>query len=184
MKAARPVLLLAVGILLSIALACGAAAPAAEPTPTPTATPKAAITVQHQGNVTFVKAFCTRVIDGDTIEVLLNGTEHTVRYIGIDTPEMGDERPEYRALAEEAKQANIQLVEGKNISLQKDVSETDQYGRLLRYVFDGTTFVNLVLVADGYAWAKTYPPDTLYDSLFQELQTAAQDDKLGVWKLP
>jgi micrococcal nuclease len=178
MKAARLVLLLAVGILLSIALACGGAGPAAEPTPTP------AITAIHQGNVTFTKALCTRVIDGDTIEVFINGTEHTVRYIGIDTPELDDERPEYRALADEAKQANIKLVEGKNISLQRDVSETDQYGRLLRYVFDGTTFVNLVLVADGYAWAVSYPPDTMYDSLFQELQTAAQGDKLGVWKLP
>lgn len=163
-------------------VACGGAGPAAEPTPTPTAT--AAITAHHQGNITFTKAFCTRVIDGDTIEVLINGTEYTVRYIGIDTPEMDDERPTYRALAEEARQANIQLVEGKNISLQKDVSETDRYGRLLRYVFDGTTFVNLMLVADGYAWAKSYPPDTMYDSLFQELQTEAQVDKLGVWKLP
>lgn len=168
-------------LVLSI-VACNVSAPAAEPTPTPTAT--AAITAIHQGNITFTKAYCTRVIDGDTIEVLINGTEHTVRYIGIDTPELDDERPAYRTLAEEAKQANIRLVEGKNISLHKDVSETDRYGRLLRYVFDGTTFVNLVLVADGYAWAVSYPPDTMYDSLFAELQTAAQGDKLGIWELP
>ena len=180
----RNIIFLTTLVTLLLALACGVTAPAAEPTPTPTATPTAAITVHHQGNVTFVKAYCTRVIDGDTIEVVINGTERTVRYIGIDTPEMDDERPAYRALAEEATQANIQLVEGKNISLQKDVSETDQYGRLLRYVFDGTTFVNLVLVVDGYAWAKSYPPDIMYDSLFQELQMAAQEDKLGVWKLP
>jgi micrococcal nuclease len=184
MKAPRLVLPLVVCILLSIALACSVTAPAAEPTPTPTATPTAVITVHHQGNVTFTKAYCTRVIDGDTIEVLINGTEYRVRYIGIDTPEMDDERPAYRTLAEEAKQANIQLVEGKNISLQKDISETDRYGRLLRYVFDGTMFVNLVLVAEGYAWAVSYPPDTMYDALFGELQTAAQDDKLGVWQLP
>ena len=180
MKAARLVLLSVAGTLLSIALACGGAAPAAEPTPTPTP----AITAIHQGNTTFVEAFCTRVIDGDTIDVIINGTEYRVRYIGIDTPEMDNERPAYRTLAEEARQANIRLVEGKNISLQKDVSETDRYGRLLRYVFDGTTFVNLVLVADGHAWAVSYPPDTMYDSLFGELQTAAQEDKLGVWQLP
>jgi micrococcal nuclease len=181
MKAARLVFISSFSILLAT-VACSVTAPAAEPTPTPTLTP--AITSHPQGNITFVKALCTRVIDGDTIEVLINGTEYKVRYIGIDTPELDDERPEYHALAEEAKQANIALVEGKNISLQKDVSETDQYDRLLRYVFDGTTFVNLVLVADGYAWAKSYPPDTRYDSLFGELQTAAQGDKLGVWKLP
>ena len=181
MRVARFASLLLLGILLATA-ACGGAGPAAEPTPTPTTTP--AITAHHQGNITFTKAFCTRVIDGDTIEVLINGTEYTVRYIGIDTPEMDDERPTYRTLAEEARQANIALVEGKNISLQKDVSETDRHGRLLRYVFDGIIFVNLELVAEGYAWAKSYPPDTMYDSLFQELQTEAQVDKLGVWKLP
>ena len=169
-----------VGMLLSIALACSVTSPAVEPTPTPTP----AITAHHQGNITFTRAYCTRVIDGDTIEVLINGTEYRVRYIGIDTPELDDERPEYRALAEEAKQAIIQLVEGKNISLQQDVSETDRHGRLLRYVFDGIIFVNLELVAEGYARAKSYPPDTMYDSLFQELQTEAQVDKLGVWKLP
>jgi micrococcal nuclease len=180
MKAARLVLLLVVGILLSIALACSVTAPAAEPTPTPTP----AITSHPDGNITFTRAYCTRVIDGDTIEVLINGTEYKVRYIGIDTPEMDDERPAYRALAEEAKQANIQLVEGKNISLQKDVSETDRYGRLLRYVFDGITFVNLVLVADGYAWAKSYPPDTMYDDLFESTEAEAQAEELGLWSLP
>ena len=67
----------------------------------------------------------TQVIDGDTIRV---EGGYKVRYIGIDTPEMGE------AFGMEAWQANRKLVEGKKVRLERDVSETDKYGRLLRYV--------------------------------------------------
>ena len=77
----------------------------------------------------------TRVIDGDTIEVSIADTIYTVRYIGIDTPELDDKRPTFRAIAQEATIYNRQLVEGKTIRLEKDISETDQYGRLLRHVY-------------------------------------------------
>jgi micrococcal nuclease len=135
-------------------------------------------------NVTFTEATCTRVIDGDTIEVSIGDGVYTVRYIGIDTPEMDDGRPEYRALAEEATRVNRDMAEGKNVSLEKDVSETDQYGRLLRYVFVGYSFVNAELVSGGYAWAKSYPPDTKYDALFHDLALDAEQQGLGVWSLP
>ncbi len=64
----------------------------------------------------------TRVIDGDTIEVNISGTLYKVRYIGIDTPELDDKRAEYSALAQEATRYNRQLVEGKIVRLEKDVS--------------------------------------------------------------
>jgi len=160
-----------------VATACaGIGTTAAGPTPTATSVVTA--------NVTFTEAVCTRVIDGDTIEVSIAGETYTVRYIGVDTPELDDSRPEYRALAEEATQANQDLVEGKIVSLAKDVSETDQYGRLLRYVFVGYNFVNAELVSDGYAWAKSYPPDTKYDALFHDLESEAENEGLGVWSLP
>jgi micrococcal nuclease len=160
-----------------VATACaGIGTTAAGPTPTTTSNATA--------NVTFTEAACTRVVDGDTIEVSIAGETYTVRYIGIDTPELDDSRPEYRALAEEATQANQDLVEGKIVSLAKDVSETDQYGRLLRYVFVGYNFVNAELVSDGYAWAKSYPPDTKYDALFYDLESEAESEGLGVWSLP
>lgn len=95
----------------------------------------------------------TRVIDGDTIEVDIGGVLYKVRYIGIDTPELDDERPEFCALAQEATRYNRQLVEGKEMRLEKDVSETDHYGRLLRYVYVGDTFVNAELVSAGLAWS-------------------------------
>ena len=128
-----------------------------------------------------VQATCVRVIDGDTIEVLIDGESYTVRYIGIDTPEVDDPRPDIQAVAEEATLVNRGLVEGKVVKLEKDVSETDQYDRLLRYVYVGDTFVNTELIAGGYAWAKTYSPDIRYDALFQDMETGAKENNLGIW---
>jgi len=122
-----------------------------------------------------------RVIDGDTIEVLINGEMYKVRYSGIDTPEMNDPRPDIQAVAEEATLVNRSLVEGKAVELERDVSETDQYDRLLRYVRVGDTFVNAELVAGGYAWVESYSPDVKYEDLFLELQTKAQEGHLRVW---
>jgi micrococcal nuclease len=123
-----------------------------------------------------------RVIDGDTIEVDIEGVLHKVRYIGIDTPELDDERPEFCVLAQEATRYNRQLVEGQEIRLEKDVSETDQYGRLLRYVYVGDTFVNAELVSAGLAWAKAYPPDTKYQDILDEAESEARLAKIGIWQ--
>jgi endonuclease YncB( thermonuclease family) len=123
----------------------------------------------------------TRVIDGDTIEVDIGGVLYKVRYIGVDTPELDDERPEFCALAQEATRYNRQLVEGQAIQLEKDVSETDHYGRLLRYVYVGDIFVNTELVSAGLAWSKAYPPDTKYQAVFDEAESEARLAKIGIW---
>ncbi|MBM4433426.1 MAG: nuclease, partial [Chloroflexi bacterium] len=112
----------------------------------------------------------TRVIDGDTIEVDITGVAYRVRYIGIDTPELDDENPSLSALAQEAARYNRELLEGKSVRLEKDVSETDKYGRLLRYVYVGDTFVNAELVRLGYAEVVTYPPDIKYQELLLQAQ--------------
>ena len=132
--------------------------------------------------VSSIKARVVRVIDGDTIEVSISGTIYKVRYIGIDTPELDDERPEFCALAQEATRYNRQLVEGENVRLEKDVSETDKYGRLLRYVYVENTFVNAELVRQGLAWAKTYEPDTKYQGTLEEAEAEARQDKIGIWQ--
>ena len=119
-----------------------------------------------------------RVIDGDTIEVIVNGSTQKVRYIGMDTPETGD--PYFI----EATNANAALVEGKTLTLVKDVSETDQYGRLLRYVFvNDNIFVNYKLVEEGYAQVLTYPPDVACSELFLKAQRSANKAGLGIWGL-
>ena len=116
-----------------------------------------------------------RVIDGDTIEIA--GGAH-VRYIGMDTPET---YPEVEFYGPEAKAKNIELVEGKLVTLEKDVSETDRYGRLLRYVYVDGVFVNGELVRLGYAEAVSYPPDTRYQWQLEQLEKEAKAAKLGIW---
>jgi micrococcal nuclease len=124
----------------------------------------------------------TRVIDGDTIEVNINGIIYKVRYIGIDTPELDDERPEFCALAQEAAKLNRQLVEEKAVRLEEDISETDKYGRLLRYVYVDGIFINAELVRQGLAWAKTYEPDIKYQDVLEEAEAEARRDKIGIWQ--
>ncbi len=123
-----------------------------------------------------VRAEVTYVIDGDTIEVELDGREYRLRYIGVDAPER--EEPFY----EEAREFNRDLVEDQTVILVRDVSETDQYGRLLRYVYleDGT-FVNGELITNGLARLVTFPPDVAQTEYLRGLQDEARVAEAGMW---
>jgi micrococcal nuclease len=116
-----------------------------------------------------------QVIDGDTI--IIEGGPR-VRYIGIDTPEL---RPVPEAFAVEAWQANREMVEGKVVRLEQDISETDSYGRLLRYVYVDDLFVNAELVRQGLARVHAYPPDTKYHSHLEALEREAKQAGSGIW---
>ena len=132
------------------------------PLPTPSATPRG----QARG---------IRVIDGDTIEI--EGGQR-VRYIGMDTPE---DTSVGECFGEQATRRNRELVEGRIVELERDVSETDRFGRLLRYVWVGGEMINEVLVAEGFALAATFPPDVKYESTFLLAQTHARAEGLGLW---
>jgi micrococcal nuclease len=121
------------------------------------------------------------VVDGDTIYVAIDGEEYRLRYIGMDTPELARFGDPVECLASEAKDYNEQLVLGQTVGLEKDVSETDQFGRLLRYVWLGNEMVNAKLVEDGYAQAATYPPDVRYAGIFSALQEGARGGGRGLW---
>jgi len=117
------------------------------------------------------------IIDGDTIK-LADGAR--VRYIGINAPEM-DASGRDACLARAAQAANARLLEGTAIRLEKDVSDTDRYNRLLRYVWNGEVLLNEVLVSQGLATATPYPPDTRYAQTLEAAETRARDLKLGMW---
>lgn len=126
------------------------------------------------------EARVVRVIDGDTIELQIGDATYKVRYIGIDTPEtQPEEEAEWMGLEATAK--NEELVGGKVVELEKDVSERDRYGRLLRYVWVGDVMINAELVRLGYAQAATFPPDVRYVALFLELQEEAREAERGLW---
>lgn len=105
-----------------------------------------------------------RVIDGDTIEVEINGEIYDVRYVGVNTPERDE------VCYDEATATNAAFVEGQTVRLVRDVSNTDRYNRLLRYVFVGDTFVNRELIIRGYAEAVLYEPDDRYHTEFVALE--------------
>ena len=146
------------------------------PTPLPTLATTAAVTATDSANRE--TAIVARVVDGDTIE-LQDGRK--VRYIGIDTPETKHPTKPSGCYGQQASDFNQQLVVGQTVSLEKDVSDTDRYGRLLRYVYLGDTMVNQLLVREGYARVSTYPPDVKYQSLFQQEEAYARTNGLGLW---
>ena len=119
-----------------------------------------------------------RVVDGDTIEVA--GGER-VRYIGIDCPELWgwDGRPE--PYAETAAARNRQLVEGQQVRLEKDVSDRDRFGRLLRYVYVGDRLINAQLLREGLAYAFPLHPDVAQAAQFEKLESEAQHVRRGIW---
>jgi len=153
-------------------------APPAQGEPTATPSPAAAASPTPSA---LEQALVLRVVDGDTIEVLLGGEELRVRYIGIDTPETVDPRRPVGCFGKEASARNRELVEGKAVALEKDVSETDRFGRLLRYVWLQDRMVNARLVEEGYATASTFPPDVRYAERFAALQAEAQEAGRGLW---
>lgn len=116
------------------------------------------------------QARVVEVIDGDTIVVDRGEGAETVRYIGIDTPEREDPPELYEA----ADRANRALVEGRTVVLERDVSEVDRFGRLLRYVWldepDGWVMVNLELVRSGVAEIVVFRPDVRHLDLFRDAE--------------
>lgn len=140
----------------------------------------------------FQKAKVTKVIDGDTIKVDIDGKVYKVRFIGINCPEIGQNEEFF---GKEAYEFSKEKLDDREIFLQKDVSETDKYGRLLRYVWlekpkdlNNPTkdeirdfSINGILVREGYAKANYYPPDTSYTKFLKEIEKQAKKENLSMW---
>lgn len=121
-----------------------------------------------------------RVVDGDTLVI---ETGETVRLIGIDTPESVAPRGIVECLGKESATFLRELVEGKTVTLERDVSERDRYGRLLRYVFLDGVLVNETLVLVGYARAVRYPPDTGRADQLERAEQVAREKGRGIFDL-
>ncbi len=126
-----------------------------------------------------------RVVDGDTIVVDRGQGHERLRYIGVDTPESVKPSTPIEPYAEAAAAANEALVGGRDVVLERDVTEYDRYGRLLRYVWtrdgSGWTLVNLALVSAGFAHVMTYPPDVRYVDLYLAAEREARERGEGLW---
>jgi endonuclease YncB( thermonuclease family) len=127
-------------------------------------------------NTSYQKGMVTQVMDGDTIAVFLeDGKTYNVRYIGIDAPESEEKH------FTESFDANSNLVLQKEVILIKDVSDRDQFDRLLRYVIVGDVFVNLELVKIGLAKAESYPPDLSCSDSLLLAEDEARRAQVGMW---
>jgi micrococcal nuclease len=125
-----------------------------------------------------------RIIDGDTI-VLSDGRR--VRYLGINAPEITTNAKKAQCFAQEAKTSNENLVLGKTVRLEKDTTNRDKYGRLLRFVFVNSVggqevLVNDYLIRQGFAKVLSIPPDLKLESQFNDALDEAQFNRRGLWE--
>jgi len=126
----------------------------------------------------------SKVVDGDTIDVSINGKTERIRLIGINTPETVDPRRPVECFGKEASNKAKSLLSGKKVFLEADSSQgdKDKYSRLLRYVFfENGTNVNLFMIQNGYAYEYTYGTPYKYQSDFKKAQKQAQANENGLW---
>ena len=128
-----------------------------------------------------VEARVTRVVDGDTVEVLLDGRSEDVRYIGVDTPESVAPGQPVECFGKEASALNRRLVEGESVRVVPGVERRDVYGRLLAYVYLEGTFVNAELVRRGYARTLEIAPNTDFAERLRRLEQRAGNAGRGLW---
>jgi micrococcal nuclease len=123
----------------------------------------------------------TRVVDGDTVEVQLDGEEEDVRYIGVDTPETVKPDTPVQCFGPQASAFNHRLVEGEQVRLVFGAERRDVYGRLLAYVYLDGRFVNAELIRRGLARTLTIPPNDRFAGELKRLEIAAARAGRGLW---
>ncbi len=136
----------------------------------------------------------TRVVDGDTVQAILNGLEVTVRLIGVDTPETVHPAKAVEAYGKEASDFTRQALEGRDAWLEFDVGQQDRYGRLLAYVWTSPPaewsdaevrqhMHNAVILLSGHGRLMTIPPNVRHVEAFMEYEAEARDLGLGLWEV-
>jgi micrococcal nuclease len=161
-------------MLLCIAVLATACRPAstAGPTESTTATAMAA-------NATMVS-----VVDGDTIDVVIDGHRERVRLIGIDTPETKKPNTPIQCYGPEAtKFTKSLLAPDAALHLERDVVARDDFGRMLAYVYlaGSGQFVNMTIISKGFARPLTIQPNSAHADEFIEAAHAAEAADIGLW---
>ncbi|NCO84588.1 MAG: thermonuclease [Nitrospirae bacterium CG_4_10_14_3_um_filter_44_29] len=121
----------------------------------------------------------SRVRDGDTVSIILNGRKEKVRLIGMDAPEIKQRPWGTRAKKHLEK---MLMASNRKVILEFDVERRDKYGRLLCYIFtpDGK-MLNIQMVQDGYAALLTIPPNIKYVDELRMAENEARQHRRGIW---
>ena len=125
-----------------------------------------------------------KFVDGDTFWVINeSGQKEKMRLIGIDTPEARRTgRTEVEFFGREASDYVKRILTDRKVRLEYDFERYDRYKRTLAYVYlDDGTFLNALLVKEGYASASTFPPNMKFAELFTKLQREARSKRKGLW---
>ena len=126
-------------------------------------------------------ATVTRIVDGDTIHVDLDGRDTTIRIIGIDTPEKDGPYTDEGCFGQEATRYTEQALAGRDVQLEFDVDRTDRYDRTLAYVWVGNELFDERILEDGYAVLLTVPPNVRYVDRLTQAQRAGREAGAGLW---
>lgn len=127
----------------------------------------------------------TEVIDGDTVKIIYDGKETTVRYLLVDTPETNHPRFGEQPLGPEATERNRELIEqAQQVEIEFDVGDRfDDYDRLLAYFYADGESVQEQLLEEGFARvAYVFPPNTRYVDEFRAAESEAKDAEIGIWE--
>jgi micrococcal nuclease len=133
--------------------------------------------------VALLPGLVTKVVDGDTLDVTINGKEERVRLLLVDTPETKHPNKPVQPFGPEASEFTTSTLLGKQIGLEKDVSERNRYGRVLAYVWIDGKMHNEALIEKGLARVAVFPPDTKYVDEFRAKQRQAQEQAIGIWSI-
>ena len=140
-----------------------------------------------------VSGLVSRVIDGDTADIRVNGTDIRVRFLGVDTPETVHPTKGVQRYGKEASNFTKSYLTGRRVWLEYDKNPTDRYNRHLAYIWlskpaDSSKenikreMFNAKLLADGYAKVMIIKPNNKYEALFREIEHEAKKSKLGMWQ--
>ena len=147
----------------------------------------------NNSNYDIVAGVISRVVDGDTAVILINGNETRVRFLGVDTPETVHPNKPVQFYGKEASNFTKNSLTGKHVWLEYDVSPTDRYERHLAYIWLSKpesinensirkNMFNAKLLLDGYAKTMIIKPNTRYAKLFTKFQDEAKKSKKGLWR--
>jgi micrococcal nuclease len=126
-----------------------------------------------------------KVVDGDTVDIEIDGHTERVRLIGVNTPETKHPTKPIECFGPEASAYLTQLLpKGTTVRIERDVEARDRYGRMLLYLYLGSNdlFINLDLVARGYGTPMSIEPNTFHRNDFVRAAAQAEAANVGLWK--
>jgi micrococcal nuclease len=125
------------------------------------------------------------VIDGDTLDIDIDGHTERVRLIGVNTPETKHPTKPIECFGPEASAYLTQLLpNGTDVRIERDAEARDRYGRMLLYLYrdSDNLFINLDLVARGYGTPMSIEPNTFHRNDFVRAASQAEAANIGLWK--